>query len=109
MGESQRISQNIHSNSLILSLLRKSLFVNTLGENVHVQNVTPPRCRWLNGLVQAGHIGSIGRDHDLSFGFAHRFFKILREHLFRRGKPGPVSAKAIRNKCRDALLYKPPI
>ncbi len=62
------------------------------------------KCGCLNGLVQAGHIGSIGRDHDLSFGFAHRFFKILREHLFRRGKPGSVSAKAIRNKCRDALL-----
>src|SRR5260370_21182013 len=60
--------------------------------------------RSLNRLIQAGHIGSIGRDHNLAFGFTHRPFKILREHFFRGGKYGTVSAKAIGKKGRDALL-----
>src|SRR5258708_2696133 len=60
--------------------------------------------RCLNRLVQTGHIGRIGSDKFLSLIVTHRFFKILREHLFRRSKSGPFSAKAIRKKGRNAFL-----
>src|SRR5258708_3084556 len=60
--------------------------------------------RRLNRLVQTGHIGRIGSDKFLSLIVTHRFFKILREHLFRRSKSGPFSAKAIRKKGRNAFL-----
>src|SRR6266566_6173042 len=60
--------------------------------------------RRLNRLVQTGNIGRIGSNNYLAFRFAHSFFKILREHLFRRSKSGSLSTKAIRNKCRNAFL-----
>src|SRR2546421_484606 len=40
----------------------------------------------------------------LSLIVTHRFFKILREHLFRRSKSGSFSAKAIRKQGRNAFL-----
>src|SRR2546423_8232240 len=60
-------------------------------------------CR-LNCLVQTGHIGRIGSDKYLSLIVTHRFFKILREHLFRRSKSGSFSAKAIRKQGCKAFL-----
>src|SRR5258708_4896560 len=60
-------------------------------------------CR-LNRLVQTGNIGRIGGNKDLSFRFTHSFFKILREHLFRRSKSGSFSAQAIREKRRNTFL-----
>src|SRR5215472_13564730 len=60
--------------------------------------------RCLNRLIEAGNIRGVGRDYDLASSFTHRFFKILAEHHLRGGKPGPVSAKTIGKKGRDALL-----
>src|SRR5579864_1982322 len=60
--------------------------------------------RRLNRLVQTGYIGRIGRDKYLSLIVPHRFFKILREYLFRRSKSGSFCAKAIGKKGRDAFL-----
>src|SRR5947209_2785691 len=47
--------------------------------------------RLLNRLVQTGNIGRIGSNKNLSLTFTHSFFKILREHLFRRSKSGSFS------------------
>src|SRR3989442_11153968 len=60
--------------------------------------------RCFNRLVQTRHIGRIRSNKYPPFRLTHGFFEILREHLFRRGKSGPVSTKTIGHKRRNAFL-----